>query len=262
MDDLLRPFEATPQGAGIFLDFDGSLSEIVPDPSNARPYPGVPEVLKQLAERYAVVAIISGRSAHQLFEWLGTGVEIWGVHGAERVRDGQVVLSERAERYRAFMQRVIEEARERVEQLPMDGFLVEDKTIMVGLHYRMVEDMEQGRVLLESVVDELAHAHGLSRASGRASFELRPAEEFSKAQVVLDRAHEAKLRSALFVGDDAVDIPAFEALDRLATEGVATVRVAVRSDEAPPELIEKADIVVPGPRGALEFLEGLANPVE
>jgi trehalose 6-phosphate phosphatase len=66
----------------------------------------------------------------------------------------------------------------------------------------------------------------------------------------------------LFAGDDTVDIPAFEALDALASDGVATVKVAVSSPEAPSELIERADIVVGGPEGTVDLLRSLVSARE
>ena len=53
--------------------------------------------------------------------------------------------------------------------------------------------------------------------------------------------------AAAYVGDDLGDLPAFDGLDVLAARGVATVRVAVASDEAPPILLNRADHVVEGP---------------
>ena len=61
-----------------------------------------------------------------------------------------------------------------------------------------------------------------------------------------------------FLGDDVGDLPAFDALDRLAAAGVHTVRVAVSTEEAPQEVLERADVVVDGPAGALAVLERLA----
>jgi trehalose 6-phosphate phosphatase len=75
--------------------------------------------------------------------------------------------------------------------------------------------------------------------------------------VVSERARAAHLEAVMFVGDDTVDLPAFDALDELSEQGVATLRVAVRSDESPPELLERADVVVDGPPGVLDFLSRL-----
>ena len=212
-----------------------------------------------MARRFAVVSVVSGRSAHELLEWLGPSVEIWGVHGAETVIDGKVALAPRAEPHRALMSRVLSEARRRIDETGLGGVLVEDKTIMVGLHFRAADDVERARVVLDAIAAELAREHGLERAGGRLAFELRPPERFTKEEVVLMRARAANLSAVLFAGDDRVDIPAFQALDVLAEEGVAAIRVAVDSDEAPPELLERADIVVAGPEEVVRLFEDLAR---
>ena len=226
-------------------------------PSEARPLPGVPELLEELADRFRVVGVISGRSALELIRWLGTRVDIWGVHGAEHVVDGEVRLTEHAEPFAELMQRVRDEAHERIEELQVPGVVVEDKQVMIGLHFRAAPDVEAARVALDAIADELADRHGLLRAGGRLAFELRPPREFSKAAVVLDVARAARVTAAMYAGDDRVDLPAFDALDTLEDEGVHAVRVGVASDEVPPELLERADIVVDGPGAMVELLRGL-----
>lgn len=244
--------------AGLFLDFDGTLSEIVHRPADARPVKDAAETLAALASHFGLVAIVSGRSAHQLVSWLGTGIEIWGVHGAERTVDGSVVLSDAARPFEELMRVVHAEAVERVAALGDPGVVVEDKSVMIGLHFRAAEDVDRARDELDRIAEELARRHGLHRAGGRLAFELRPPHEFSKAAVVLDRTRELGLAAAAFVGDDRVDLPGFDALDVLAGgDEVATLKVAVRSDEAPSELLERADVVVDGPAEAVRFLRSL-----
>jgi trehalose 6-phosphate phosphatase len=254
-DDLLRPFLERPESAGIFLDFDGTLSEIVRVPSEARPAEGVSDLLRRLAEAYAVVAVVSGRSAAELAEWLGPDVEVWGLHGAQRARGGRVELSAAAVPFVSSMQAVRAEAAAEVDRLGLEGAIVEDKTVMVTLHYRAAADPERARAALDELATTLAGRHGLTLVAGRASFELRPPIDFTKAAVV--RARGAGLGAVAFAGDDSVDLPGFDALDELAREGAATLRIAVRSDEAPPELLRRADAVVEGPRGAVALLEAL-----
>lgn len=257
-EDFLEAFRRAAPRAGIFSDFDGTLSEIVHVPSAARPVDGVPDVLAKLARIYGLVVIVSGRAASELVEWLGPDVEIWGVHGAERARSGRIELSERAAPFKELMSTVLDEARRRVEGAAIEGTLVEDKGVMVGLHFRAAEDVEAARVVLEGIAAELADTFGLLRAGGRLAFELRPPVEFSKKQVVLERAREESLEAVMFLGDDRVDLPAFDALDELAADGVRTVRVGIASPEAPPELVERADLLLAGPRAAVRFLEALA----
>ena len=253
----LQPFLESPATAGVFLDFDGTLSEIVPVPSDARPVEGAQAVLSSLAARFAVVAVVSGRSAYQLLRWLGPEVEVWGVHGAERTVDGEVVLSEEIRPYAETMAGVLAEAQRRVADLGIDGTLVEDKTAIVTLHYRRAADRIRAREEIRALAEDLALSHGLEVAEGKASLELRPPVSLSKQAVVRRRVEEANLEAGMFIGDDVVDLPAFEALEELAQGGLAALKVAVDSEEAPPELLSRADIVVEGPAGVLRFLKGL-----
>jgi trehalose 6-phosphate phosphatase len=64
------------------------------------------------------------------------------------------------------------------------------------------------------------------------------------------------LAGCLYAGDDLPDLDAFAALDRMAGERV-TVKVAVRTEETPGELIAAADVVVDRPAGLLRLLSGL-----
>lgn len=257
--DLLAPFLSSPAAAGIFLDFDGTLSEIVEIPSEARPLEEVRELLSELAQRFACVSIVSGRSAVELVEWLGADVEIWGVHGAQRAQGGRVSFSDLALPHRELMEVVRTEAEAEVARADLPGVVIEDKGVMIGLHFRAAEDVERARDMLDGIAETLVRKHGLWRAGGRLAFELRPPVEFSKAAVVLDRARAVELDAAMFIGDDRVDLPAFDALDILANEGLHTLRVAVDSDEAPPELLERADVTVDGPSGAVGLLKELAE---
>jgi trehalose 6-phosphate phosphatase len=256
-DELLEPFLSRPRSSGVFCDFDGTLSEIVAIPSDARPVDGARRVLDELTKRFACVAVISGRSAHELLEWLGPDIRIFGVHGAETTSEGSVVLSERAAAYSDVMHRVLEEARAAVADAGLRGALVEDKGVVIALHYRAALDRAAAEEELDRVAAELTERYGLTRGEGRLVFELRPPVTFSKADVLIDLVEAMELDAALFVGDDTVDLPAFDALDALATRGVSTLKIAVASEESPDDLIARADVVVQGPAGVVAFLQRL-----
>ncbi len=250
----MEPFLASPQEAGLFLDFDGTLSEIVHMPADARPLPGTSELLEELASAYKVVAIVSGRSASQLVEWLGPDMEIWGVHGLQYASSGATNWTRDAEPFVGLMTDVREEARRRMDELGIEGTVLEDKGIMLGLHFRGAAEREAAQDALDAVAEDLVKMFGVTRAGGRLAFELRPPIDVSKSIVVLERSRTAELRAVAFAGDDRVDLPGFDALDELAREGVATLRIGVDSPEAPAELLERADIVVDGPQEAAELL--------
>lgn len=260
MDQRLESFRQQLDSAGVFLDFDGTVSDIVPVASEARPVAGARDLLESLARRARCVAVISGRSARELLAWLGPDLEIWGVHGAQRARGGRVELSEAARPYAETMTEVREEAERAVADLVLDGVAIEDKDVIVALHWRAAADGRRAEDALVAVARRLADRYGLTVAGSRKTIELRPPVELSKSAVVLRRARQAHLRAAMFVGDDTVDLPAFDALDELAGEGVAAVRVAVRSDESPGELLRRADVVVEGPAGVMKMLGELLEP--
>jgi trehalose 6-phosphate phosphatase len=89
----------------------------------------------------------------------------------------------------------------------------------------------------------------------RMSVELHPPIETDKGTAIGHLTDD--LAAAVYVGDDVGDLPAFDGLDRLAATGAPTLRVAVGSDESPPELIERADLVLDGTAAVPGFLEAL-----
>jgi trehalose 6-phosphate phosphatase len=120
------------------------------------------------------------------------------------------------------------------------------------LHYRGHPELEGA---VREIAERQAARSGLSIRPARMSFELHPPIAADKGTAVRDLADG--LAAVCFLGDDVGDLPAFAELQRLADEGVAAVRVAVRSDEAPEELLEAADVVVDGPEGARDLLQEL-----
>jgi trehalose 6-phosphate phosphatase len=100
-----------------------------------------------------------------------------------------------------------------------------------------------------------AARRGLEVRAARMSVELHPPVATDKGTALLAAADG--LDAVCFLADDRGDLPAFDALDRLAAGGAHTVRVGVRSGEAPAELLARADLVVDGPTGSLDVLRML-----
>jgi trehalose 6-phosphate phosphatase len=72
---------------------------------------------------------------------------------------------------------------------------------------------------------------------GKLVWELRPAERSDKGDAVRRVVAESGVQEVVMVGDDLGDLPAFAAAAELAAEGRDGLRVAVRSAEAPPALL-------------------------
>jgi trehalose 6-phosphate phosphatase len=247
-DEALQTLRASPSATAICSDFDGTLSLIVDDPSAARPVDGAVDALASLADRYAVVAVLSGRPVSFLQGWLPPPIELRGLYGLEIASDGVRRDHPQAGAWREAIDDVVAASRAAVP----DGVIVEHKGLSMTLHYRTHEDL-QNEVL--AFAERQAARAGLALRPARMSVELHPPVAVDKGTALRELANG--MSAACFIGDDAGDLPAFTALDELAAEGVAGVRVAVRSSESPAELLERADLVVDGPPGVVSFLRAL-----
>ena len=136
---------------------------------------------------------------------------------------------------------------------------IEDKGAIAAFHWRGVPDEDAAHAHLEKIARE-AEAAGLQTHWGRKVLEIRPPIPIDKGQAVRTLVERAGSRAALFGGDDVTDLDAFGALEALQAEGKleAVVRVGVRSDEGPAEIVERADLVVDGVEGFTRVLAALA----
>jgi trehalose 6-phosphate phosphatase len=256
--ERLQPFLASPAASAILSDFDGTLSPIVDDPATAGPLRGTVDALHALAARYGRVAVVSGRPVDFLRRRLEldtrppTRLRVSGLYGLEWIVDGEVHVHPVALEHAP----AVDEAATRAEAAAPDGVVVERKGFSLTLHVRTGQ---QHLDWARSWADATAHTTGLVVHAARMSFELRPPVEIDKGTVVADLVDG--FTRALFLGDDLGDLPAFDALDRhVASAPTHTaLRVGVRSSEAPAELIERADLLVDGPDGALTILRALLD---
>lgn len=161
----------------------------------------------------------------------------------------------------AILAEVGTEAEEAAAVVPESG--VEHKGLSIAVHYRLAPDPAAARVALARTLGEVAARHGLRVVEGKAVLELLPVAHPLKGGAVERVVGERGLDAVLFAGDDVADVEAFEALDRLAGDGVATLKVAVVGPEAPEALAASADLSVGGPTGLLDLLRRLvAEPGE
>jgi trehalose 6-phosphate phosphatase len=234
-DDPLRFLAADPTRAAVLLDVDGTLAPIVPRPEDARVPDETRRELARLAERYALVACVSGRPGQEVDAMLDVpGVAIVGEHGLELAPEA----AEWGDRIAAFARGV--------------DWPAERKPLSVSFHFRRADDEAAARVYLTRVA-EAAAAEGFVPRWGRMVLEIRPPVEADKGTAVRALVARAGVRRALYAGDDRTDADAFRGLDDLEVG----VRVAVRSAESPPELLAAADVVVSGTAGVLELLRCL-----
>jgi len=234
-DDPLRLLAAEPERAAVLLDVDGTLAPIAARPEDAHVPEETREALARLAARYALVACVSGRPRSEVERMVGVaGVAIVGEHGLELAPEAA-----------AWAGRIAEFAR------GVD-WPAERKPLSVSFHFRRADDEAAARAYLIRVAAE-AEAEGLVPRWGRMVLEVRPPVDAHKGTAVRALVARAGVRRGLYAGDDRTDLDAFGGLDGLELG----VRVAVRSAEAPPELLAAADVVVDGTEGMLALLRQL-----
>lgn len=257
MKDALEALRADPGTSGLFLDFDGTLAEIVPDPMSAGPVGGAVEALSALASRFALVAVVSGRRAVGLAERLGrpSDIRCYGLYGLEDL-DGP--LDPEAARALKTMTRLLPELERVASSIP--GARIEPKGFHASIHYRASPNPEAARkALLRSLGPAIA-GNGMRLLEGKRVIEVAPEHGPSKGDVVRRVATEEGLRGVLYAGDDLPDLEAFAAVEELRLSGIVGIRIAVRSANAPDEVLDAADMVVDGPPALVSLLWSLLSP--
>jgi trehalose 6-phosphate phosphatase len=246
-----------PARLAVLVDFDGSLSPIVDEPDDAIALPAARDALQRVARPAGLVAVVSGRPVAFLRERLALdGVRYVGQYGLEwTTDDGAVAYDMRAEPYLGAVARAADDA-----ERAFPGVLVERKgRLAVGVHWRTTPEAGDA---IERWSATAANDLGLAVHESRMARELRPPVPVDKGTAVgaLLDAHP-NVERACFAGDDRGDLAAFDALrdHRDAGRLGTAVRIAVRSDEAPPELLARGDVVVDGPAGLAALLDELAR---
>jgi len=259
--EALRPLISEPARAAVFCDIDGTLAPIVRRADEAQVRKEVSVLLGKLARRYGCVACISGRSAAEARRLVGVGgIAYVGSHGAEVLTPG-ASRPRTVPAWASWQDRVRAFAAERDNrELRRLRVRIEDKGAIAAFHWRGVPDEDAARTHLEGLAQE-AEAAGMAVHWGRKVLEVRPPVAIDKGQAVRDLVDTAAPRTALYGGDDATDLDAFEALESLRDEGGldVVVRVGVRSDEGPAAIVEQADLVVDGVDGFTRVLAALAE---
>jgi trehalose 6-phosphate phosphatase len=255
----------TPERSLLAFDFDGVLAPIVPDPERAFADPRAVAALARLAARVGSLAVITGRPAAAALALGGfahrrefSGLVVYGQYGRERgdARTGEVIAPPPGPAVAAAK-----------DELPgvladVDGGAdawIEDKGNAVAVHTRRAPDPPGLLERLRVPVAALASRHGLTVEPGRLVLELRP-PGVDKGHALRAHAEQTGAVAVSYTGDDLGDLAAFAAVDDLRARGVAGLKVCSGSTEVA-ELAERADLVVAGPPGVADLLEGLADAI-
>jgi len=239
----------------LLLDYDGTLSAFRVDRFQSQPFGGVRELLGRIQrEGRTRIAVITGRPAAEIAPMLALEkpLEVWGLHGAERLYpDGHREMEEAP----AATQAKLEELRESLRRDSLGG-LFEDKANGVVIHWRGVSrrKAEQIEQRARDLFEPMARLEGLALLDFESGVELRTGRnKGGAAQAIL--AETDCGGPVGFLGDDLSDEAAFRVVQRLGRRGLsALVRKEWRETAAELWLTPPAEV--------LQFLKEWAEAVE
>jgi trehalose 6-phosphate phosphatase len=217
--DVLRAARGAAGSMLLGLDFDGTLAPIVPHPEGAGLLPASRDALMRLAGRRDTrIALVSGRALGDLRRRVNLdGVYYAGNHGLEI--DGPDVHrvhaeAEAARDSLALLARALES-----ELSAIDGVVVENKTLTLSVHFRMVDDEAECERVRAAVRACAGTNSGMRLTDGKKVVEIRPDVDWHKGRAfrfLRDTLEKTFGRGpAIFIGDDRTDEDAFRELGEM-----------------------------------------------
>jgi alpha,alpha-trehalase len=214
----------------VFLDFDGTLSDIAAHPDSATLVEGADEAVRALAAQ-CPVAVVSGRELADVRERVKVdGVWYAGSHGMELLGpDGTRHAIGAAGDVTDRVARAAKGLAETLGDIP--GIALECKGLAIAVHYRNADPKDVNRVIVAA--HQVARSEGLRITPGRKVVQLRPDRDGDAGttlnwllqRIVGSGGADPGAVLPIYIGDDLTDEDAFDAVE---FDGVGIV---VRHDE-------------------------------
>lgn len=194
------------------FDFDGTLSEIVDNPHEAKLVPRIDKALQQLSTLYPVI-VISGRDLADIRTRVGVdGLWYAGSHGFELLDpQGNHYCKDIAAEAIPVLQRAADELTQHLNTIA--GVVMEHKRCAVAVHYRNVAPQMIATVL--ATVHHIGAQYEFAVTTGRKVIELRPNAHWDKGKAlnwILEQFPNSEIQLPIYIGDDMTDEDAFDAV--------------------------------------------------
>jgi trehalose-phosphatase len=214
------------QSASLFLDFDGTLVPIAPDPRHPRLDSVTAQTLEGIVGRgLLTVAVISGRAVEDLYCRIRLdGVIYAGNHGMEIFGRGLGFVEPVAWSRREALAELCGELCDQLREY--EGVMVENKGLTASVHYRMAA-AEVVPCVFQAVYDAVERSGGFRLNPGRKVYEIAPRTNWNKGMAAkwINQHLRREPAFTVYIGDDTTDEDAFAALG-----GQVTVKVGPASD--------------------------------
>jgi trehalose 6-phosphate phosphatase len=198
--------------SALLLDFDGTLAPFRIDPVKVRPWAGVVNLLDKIRQSGNTrLAIITGRPARDVASQLDLrdGLEIWGLHGAERLySDGHLEQEELL----TDQQVAIDAARIVIHEAKL-GLRIEEKPNAVVVHWRgkSLQSALSLKVQVLNLLQPFERVAAVRLLEFDGGIELRAGHD--KGDTVRLILNEMPRNAPVaYLGDDVTDEDAFQAL--------------------------------------------------
>jgi trehalose 6-phosphate phosphatase len=234
----------------LLLDYDGTLAPFRTNRSEAYPYPGVVGLLRKLMDHTKTrLIIVSGRDGRDVrgFLDLDPAPEIWGIHGAQRIKaDGTVEMYHGDGQTEEALQEALRDAEHWLEYQQL-LHTAEFKPGSIAVHWRglpeeTIEDIH-ARVLLGWRVIAKYNCLSLLEFDGGVEILAGRRNKGDAVRVILNELDDQT--PVAYLGDDLTDESAFEAIRG---RGLSVlVRIDYRSTAA--------EVWLSPPFEMIEFLE-------
>lgn len=200
----------------LFLDFDGTLSPIVNNPSEASISREMKNTVEQCAEAFHV-AIVSGRDLNDLRERIRINDIIYaGSHGF-RIK-GPEGLKMKHRKSQEIIPDLVDIASDLKDEIgeKISGVYVERKTFAIAVHYRNVDE----RLLpdIEHAIRKILKKYpDMKTGTGKKIIEIKPALDWNKGRAVEWILESLGLKDdpgimPMYIGDDITDEDAFRSI--------------------------------------------------
>ena len=203
----------------LFLDFDGTLTELAPQPDAVRIDPALPGLLETIfSELDGALAVISGRTLSELDRHLGVTLPAAGVHGLElRERPGAPVHPPAEAHLIARLKARLAGFVDADNRL-----LLEEKPGALALHFRQAP--ERGADCVRVMEDATADLDGIHVLKGKMVLEAKPAR-VNKGHAIETMMAEPPFagRVPVFAGDDTTDEDGFRIVN---ARGGVSIKIA------------------------------------
>jgi trehalose-phosphatase len=195
----------------LFLDFDGTLSEIVTDPAKAVLKDSLKELIRHCSSALKI-AIMSGRDRLDVKQRIGLdNIFYVGSHGLDISGPGCFYyIVEDAQKFSEELQDATMKTIHEFQQLK--GIIIERKSFSTAIHYRMTPESEEEFIRVR-IFDLISKYPGLKAKKGKKVIEIFPNLKWGKGEAVKKLSEILNINSEftlpIYIGDDLTDEDAF-----------------------------------------------------